>query len=692
MRGSLFAWGWTVSVLLLLVGCGREPAERGDQAEAPPIVMGAIPADPVEENAYSVLGDGAPEEEPLVEEIILQETETGDSVAWNNSVGFGGGAGGMRGGRGGRGGRKGGGARQLSPQLPTADSLSPGDLFDDQDPAAPDRFLDPGRRALRLEVYDGYGRRYCDDEVLLHLEPRPQESARDMFYRYYGDNPAVNARLDPLSTFAADVDTASYTLARRYLVEGQIPPKEAVRTEEFVNYFPSELAAPEEGDFAIHLEYAPSRFASPVHGLLKVGIKARVVDRNERKPLVLTWVVDCSGSMLGEHRLGLVQRCLKLLLGELRPDDQVAIVRFGSDADMVLPPTSASERQTILAAVDRLHSNGSTNADAGLKLGYVLAEAAFRPEASNRVVLCSDGVANTGETDQARILEQVRDFSRRQIDLTTIGVGFGNHNDVFLEQLADGGNGACHYVDDQFEGERLLVGSFLGTMQTVARDVKIQVEFERRTVFRWRQLGYENRRLRDQDFRRDEVDAGEVGAGHEVVALYEVEESGAAMPGDLVATVRLRWKPDGAEEAVELERVLRFGDKEEDWQLASARFRLSAVAAQFAEVLRRSSWSRGDSILELVHEADRLAGELPETPAPELAQMIRRAEGLDRLRPAAPGELGLLLEEARRLRLLELECRDAGPGGKEVRALLQQLQAQNRVIERKLDQLLRQGG
>ena len=538
-------------------------------------------------------------------------------------------------------------------------------------------------------IRDGYGREWCGEQIIRYLHPvHGKESPRDMFFRYYGDNPRVLTERDALSTFAADVDTASYPLVRNYLVNRQLPPKEAVRTEEFLNYFQNELAPPREGDFAIHLDHAPSIFGGDGTRLVKVGIKAREVGRADRKPMNLVFVIDRSGSMAKQNRIELVKRSLELLVDQLREDDTVGIVTFESRGHKELDPTPGYERWQIREAIRKLQTGGSTNAEAGLILGYEMAERAFREGAINRVVLCSDGVANTGETDQAKILERVRNFSERQIDLTAIGVGMGNHNDVFLEQIADKGNGSCHYVDDFEEAKRVFVEQFTGTLQTIARDVKIQVEFDPKTVAAWRQLGYENRSIADQDFRNDSVDAGEVGAGHEVVALYEVTLMPKVDAEANLATVRLRWFPDGVNEATEIERTTSMGEGSERFGLADARFRLSAVAAQYAEVLRRSYWAREDSYAELMRESEELVRALRgDAQVRELRDMIRRTR---RLIDALPewDELTMLVEEARSLRLLEAEARQVEERSSYLESRLEELHKRNQELEDEIRKLI----
>ncbi|MDA1260518.1 MAG: von Willebrand factor type A domain-containing protein [Planctomycetota bacterium] len=540
---------------------------------------------------------------------------------------------------------------------------------------------------------DGYGRRYHGDEVIVHLRRHGNESPRDMFYRYYGDNAVVRTAEDPLSTFATDVDTASWALLRNYLVQGHLPPKAAVRTEECVNAFKHELPAPgfiedPEDTFAIHLEAAPTPFAPDGHLLLRVGLKAREVTRAQRKPLNLVFVVDKSGSMAQQNRMELVKNSLELLVDQIRDDDTIGLVTFDSTGHEVLAPTPGSERWKIREALRGLSTGGSTNAAEGLFLGYAMAERAFRKDAVNRVVLASDGVANTGETDQAKILEKVRKSSENAVDLTTIGVGMGNHNDVFLERLADNGDGSCHYVDSMDEAKRVFVERFTGTMQVVAREARVQVEFSSGTVREWRQLGYENRVMKHEDFRNDSVDAGEIGAGHEMVALYELRLQDLIDGPDTVATIRLRWKPDGAKEFVEVERHFGIGDARSRWDLSSPRFRLAGTVAQFAEFMRRSVHARGDSYEDLQVRAQALARELKGDPmVVEFRDLVdRTAQLAQRLWPE--DELALLIEEARRLRLTECELESLSERSVKAEELLQEVRLQNAALERRLEDLL----
>ncbi|MEW6745160.1 MAG: von Willebrand factor type A domain-containing protein [Planctomycetota bacterium] len=522
------------------------------------------------------------------------------------------------------------------------------------------------------------------EEIYRSLARRPGETPRDMFFRYWGDNPFEETLNDPLSTFAVDVDRASYTLARRYLTGGHLPPREQVRTEEFVNYFKSELSAPEHGAFRIHAQLAPSPFAHEEgYQLLKVGLKGREIDRSQRRSCALTFVIDVSGSMRQDGRLELVKQSLSLLVDQLDEGDSIGIVAFNTNGFEVLQPVAASEKEPILTKIASLAPDGSTNAGEGLRLGYAMASRQLRPGANNRVILCSDGVANTGVTDQAQMLQQVDSHRRQGIVLTCVGVGMGNHNDTLLEQLADNGDGQCFYVDRLEEARRVFVDELTGTLQTIARDVKIQVAFNPERVIRYRLLGYENRAVADRDFRNDAVDAGEVGAGHEVVALYEIKCRPEVKEN--VADIRLRYKDvDLPAEVTEIHREVLWDELVESFDAASPRFQLSAVAAEFAELLRRSYWASGNSFESLLPRAECVAQSLPaDKDVAELAALIRQARDL---RANIPDDVAQTLHEIMdtsfQITLLEEKARS------DERAALDDLRRQNETLRSRLEEIL----
>ena len=444
-----------------------------------------------------------------------------------------------------------------------------------------------------------------------------------------GVNPFVDPVTDPFSTFAMDVDTASYSVARRFLEDGHLPERDSVRLEEYVNSLEYGYQPPTNDTFAVHVEGAPSQFVGSRSILLRVGIQAREIAESSRPSVSLTFVIDTSGSMAMENRLELVKQSLGLLTSRLRPDDSIAIVTFGSGAQVVLTPTSAAEPEAILTAINRLQSEGSTNAQAGLELGYDIALLGHRPNAVDRVVFASDGVANAGLTDADSILARIDREVSAGIELVTVGVGMGNFNDVLLEQLADRGNGFYAYINDRREADELFGSELVGTLISVARDAKVQVEFRSDSVLRYRLLGYENRRIADEDFRDPTVDAGEIGAGHTVTALYEIEPiwSGTGFLG----TVRLRWldPATGAEE--ETLRDIELDDLRGDYYSASPSFRLAATVAGFAEILRESPYVSGYTLRDVAAEASALtgvlSGQLDVIEFNQLAQMAARMSG-----------------------------------------------------------------
>jgi len=454
---------------------------------------------------------------------------------------------------------------------------------------------------------------------------------QDMTFQSAGSHPFVDTARDRLSTFGLDVDTASYTVARRYLREGHLPPREAIRVEEFLNYFSYGDPPPARGDFALRAEGAASIFTQePRTYLLRFNLRAREVKAEHRKPAVLTFVVDISGSMEQGNRLGLVKRSLDLLLGQLRKDDKVGLVVYGAEARVLLEPTS--DRELIRSAIERLVPDGATNAEAGIALGYDVAGRSFRPGAINRILLCSDGVANVGATGPEPILQRIRNESKRGIELTTLGFGLGNYNDVLMERLADQGNGRYAYLDDLNEARRVLVEELTGTLQTIAEDAKVQVEFSPAAVARWRLIGYENRDIPDEKFRDNTVDAGEIGAGHSVTALYEVQLTPQA--SGKIASLHLRYRVPVTGELRETVRDLRASELVPDWKNASPGFRLASLVAEFAETLRGSS--HAEDHRKILRRAERVVAEMAAQPrGADVAEFARLVTEAARIKEAA---------------------------------------------------------
>jgi Ca-activated chloride channel family protein len=459
---------------------------------------------------------------------------------------------------------------------------------------------------------------------------QPTPAPLDNYFKDYGLNPYEDPREDHLSTFSLDVDTASYSVARRYVMDGNLPPADSVRVEEFVNYFDAGYPSPSDIAFGIYADGAPSPFQRDGSYIVRFGIQGYQVSEEDRKPASLTFVIDISGSMEMENRLGLVKQSLQILVDRLRPSDTVAIVVYGSDAYVVLNPTSGEDRNRILEAIYSLHTDGATNAEAGLRLGYQLAYQAFRPGAINRVILCSDGVANVGVTGPDAILEEIRGYTETGITLTTVGFGMGNFNDVLMEQLADKGDGNYAYIDTLDEARRLFVDNLTSTLQVIAKDAKVQVDFNKEVVSRYRLIGYENRAVADQDFRNDTVDAGEIGAGHHVTALYAVILNPGAQ--GRLATVQLRWQDPQSQDVREINGNFNTWDLSPTFDSATPRYQLAVVVAQYAELLRLSPWSAGSSIGQVLQYAVHLSGMLPTDPdMSEFVTLVSRASQIQAL-------------------------------------------------------------
>lgn len=424
--------------------------------------------------------------------------------------------------------------------------------------------------------------------------PGPADLAggsREVLAESAGINGFVATADDPQSTFAMDVDTASYTLARAWIESGQRPPTAAVRPEEFVNAFDYGDPEPQVG-----WGIATDTITTPWNAgtsLVRIGLSTPTLDPSARPDATLTFVVDTSGSMAGEP-LQTVKDTLLLLTKQLRPSDRIGIVEYGSQARLLLQPTPVAESDEIVGAITGLVSNGSTYAEAGLALGYQIARQNLTPNGVDVVVLASDGVANVGETGPDGILATIGEGVDEGINLLALGVGNGTYNDTLMEQLSNRGNGATYYIQNQDDARRLFVDKLESTLVVVAKDSKVQVEFDPASVRDYRLVGYENRDVADDDFRNDTVDAGEVGAGHHVTAIYEVVTTGA--DGNL-GEVRVRWEDPESGEVQETSATVDGTSRDVlDGDLGTA-----VVAAGFAELLRGSPHLDG---LDLARLAD----------------------------------------------------------------------------------------
>jgi Ca-activated chloride channel homolog len=450
-------------------------------------------------------------------------------------------------------------------------------------------------------------------------EPLPPTDAT---FKDYGVNPPIDPLRDRLSTFALDVDSASYAIARKYVKEGILPPYEAIRAEEFVNYFAQDYTPPTSGGFAVYADGAPSPFRAN-STMLRVGIQGYRVPESQRKPAALTFVIDVSGSMNRENRLGLVKRSLELLVSRLDRSDSVSIVVYGDSARVHLPPTNGGDKSRILDAIYQLRPEGSTNTEAGMRLAYQMAAESYIRDGINRVILCSDGVANVGNTDPVSLINSVRGQAPEDVALTTIGFGMDNFNDVLMEQMANKGNGFYAYIDDIEEARTMFLDRLTNSLQVIARDAKVQVDFNPDVVASYRLIGYENRAVADQDFRNNAVDAGELNSGHNSTAIYDVQLRPGAR--GQIARVFLRWQDADTREIREIAGDVNSWDIAGSFAQASPRYRMNVVVAEYAEILRRSPYAN-TSWRQLRAEADALTRELGNDPdVAEFANLVNAA-------------------------------------------------------------------
>lgn len=443
---------------------------------------------------------------------------------------------------------------------------------------------------------------------LFHPAPPPNDNRER--YQHLDDNPLRLVADDPVSTFSLDVDTGSYSNVRRFLAAGRRPPEDAVRVEELVNYFPYDYP-PSHGEhpFGVRTELAPCPW-KPEHWLLRVAVRAGDVDAKAMPPANLVFLVDVSGSMDDEAKLPLLRASLKLLVDQLRSEDRVSLVVYAGREAVVLEPTPGDQRARIARAIDDLAAGGSTAGEAGIRLAYRMARDAFIKGGINRVLLATDGDFNVGITD----FEQLKDLVEREresgVQLSTLGFGTGNYNEAMMEQLADTGNGSYAYIDTLSEGRKVLVDQMRSTLVTVAKDVKVQVEFNAAAVSEYRLIGYENRILAREDFNNDRIDAGDVGAGQSVTALYELTPAGAAPSVDPlrygseqptagkaapavaaasareIAFVKLRYKRPDATVSRLMEVPVERSAMPASFEQAGDDFRFATAVAGFGQLLR----------------------------------------------------------------------------------------------------------
>lgn len=464
--------------------------------------------------------------------------------------------------------------------------------------------------------------------------PMPPPPSKDIGqgaedYKDYGKNPMVSTVEDHLSTFAVDVDTASYAIARRKLIGGQLPPESSVRVEEFVNYFKYDYQGPaansNEAPFAVHMDMAPSPF-SKERKLLRVGVQAKKLSLRERKNANLVFLVDVSGSMQSADKLELAKRALRVLVDNLKDGDTVSLVTYAGSTRVVLPPTGLEKKGEIISALEDLRAGGSTGMASGMELAYELAAKALGPDSLSRVIVLSDGDANIGNTSHDAMLKSIAGKVKEGVTLSTIGFGMGNYKDTLMEQLANKGNGNYFYIDGMNQARRVFQEQLGGTLEVVAKDVKIQVDFDPEVVKRYRLIGYENRDVADKDFRNDKVDAGEIGAGHTVTAMYEVELTREdAVP----VTVRVRAKtPKGSKAA---ETAYAFSPKQNfaTFTAAPQDFQFASAVMGAAEILRGSEHATQWSLKDVISIA-KASGDAYESERSEFIALMEKASELRR--------------------------------------------------------------
>jgi len=475
------------------------------------------------------------------------------------------------------------------------------------------------------------------------IAPMPPQGTENEKYAQFSDNPIKLVSEEPVSTFSIDVDTASYSVVRRYLKDGVLPPKDAVRTEELINYFAYDYELPESKEKPFHADVAV--YDTPWDKgtqMIRIGLQGYDIPADSRPPANLVFLVDTSGSMNSPDKLPLLKKSLRMLVEQMGDKDSVAIVAYAGSAGVVLEPTPGSERRKILGALDSFRASGSTAGAEGIRQAYALAERNFKEDAVNRVILATDGDFNVGISDPKRL----EDFIARKRDtgvyLSILGFGRGNYNDLLMQKLAQAGNGNAAYIDNLMEARKVLVDEMGSTLFTIANDVKIQVEFNPAYVAEYRLIGYETRLLAREDFNNDKVDAGEVGSGHEVTAIYEITppDSDSRLIDDLrygakaasegeqngeIANLRLRYKLPGEARSTLWERPI-MAEARTSFAEAPAEARFATAVAGFGQILRGAVNVEDFSFDDVISVARAAKGEDAFGYRAEFLQLVRLAE------------------------------------------------------------------
>jgi len=459
-------------------------------------------------------------------------------------------------------------------------------------------------------------------------------------YSAIHDNRRIAVADEPVSTFSIDVDTAAYANVRRFINGGHLPPKDAVRVEEMINYFDYSYAPPadETTPFSVTTEIGPTPWNSGSY-LLHVGIKGYEPTVEKEQPRNLVFLLDVSGSMNSANKLGLLKKSLRLLVNQLTPRDRVAIVVYAGASGVVLESTPGNRRHEIIGAMERLSAGGSTNGGAGIELAYAIAQQHFNKNGINRVILATDGDFNVGPSSTEALKQLIKEKKRSGVGLTILGFGMGNYNDQMLESISNAGDGNAAYIDTLQEAQKVLVHEIGSTLNTIARDTKIQLEFNPGVVSSYRLIGYENRMLRNEDFKNDRVDAGDVGAGHTVTAIYEIilneglrytrkVKTTALQFDDELGFLKIRYKRPTANSSIEMQHAILKEDSFLQLDHTSGNFRFAAAVAAFGQRLRNSEQPGDYSYPEIAALAQQSRGSDPYGYRAEFIQLVNLAGGL----------------------------------------------------------------
>lgn len=504
-----------------------------------------------------------------------------------------------------------------------------------------------GLEGGRWTAYRGQPEPFADEFVYRQQQRIYQPAANNERYIGYTENARTAVLDEALSTFSIDVDTGSYTNARRFLQQGQFPPQESIRIEEFVNYFKYNYPVQTEKPFTLTYEIAPSPLEQDRY-LLNLGIKARDASVSD-KPWNLVFLIDVSGSMSASNKLELVKKSLRILVGKMRASDRIAIVTYAGSAGVALPSTGFNQKERILQVVNSLRAGGSTYGSSGIEMAYRVANNNRINGGVNRVILATDGDFNVGVTSHQDLIRMIEEKRRSGITLTTVGVGSGNYKEATMEQLANKGNGNYFYIDNYKEARKVFETDLFANMEVVAKDVKLQIEFNPNQVAEYRLIGYDNRKLRKEDFNNDRIDAGEIGAGHTVTALYEIvlkdspladkinseyryqkrEQKKLVVTDDHAAELaflKIRYKqPEGTKSKL-IEYPIESSQIKSDSQETTEDFRFAAAVSYFGHLLRGSQYSGSYTYADIVQLAEQSKGRDAEGYRRELIELVKNAE------------------------------------------------------------------